>query len=70
MCRHFFESTRLEFRPRQSPNLNYTSWYVCTISQQMHYSDSLLITSYSSYMFRRTYVIIREPSFECRAELH
>jgi hypothetical protein len=36
----------------------------------MHYSDSLLITFYSSYMFRRVYVIIREPSFEYPAELH
>jgi hypothetical protein len=26
----------------------------------MRYSDSLLITFYSSYMFRRMYVIIRE----------
>jgi hypothetical protein len=43
---------------------------VCTISQQMHYSDSLLITFYSSYMFRRMYVIIRGRSFECPAELH
>jgi hypothetical protein len=45
-------------------------WSVCTVSQQMHYSDSLLITFCSSYMFRRMYVIIREPSFECPAELH
>jgi hypothetical protein len=36
----------------------------------MHYSYSLLITFYSSYMIRRMYVIIREPSFECPAELH
>jgi hypothetical protein len=36
---------------------------VCTISQQTHYSDSLLVTFYSSYMFRRMYVIIRESSF-------
>jgi hypothetical protein len=42
---------------------------LCKISQQMHYYDSLLITFYSSYMFRRMYVIIREPSFECPAEL-
>jgi hypothetical protein len=28
----------------------------------MHYSDSLLTTFYSSYMFRHMYVIIREPS--------
>jgi hypothetical protein len=34
----------------------------CAISQKMHYSDSLLITSYGSYMFRRAYVIIRELS--------
>jgi hypothetical protein len=27
----------------------------------VHYSDSLLITSYSSYMFRHMYVAIREP---------
>jgi hypothetical protein len=27
----------------------------------MHYSDSLLI-SYSCYMFRHMYIIIREPS--------
>jgi hypothetical protein len=40
-----------------------------TVSQQLHYSDSLLI-SYSFYMFRRMYVIIREPSFVCPAELH
>jgi hypothetical protein len=32
----------------------------------MHCSDSLLI-SYSCYMFRRMYVIIREPSFVCPA---
>jgi hypothetical protein len=38
-------------------------------SQQMHCSDSLLI-SYSCYMFRRMYVIIREPSVVCPAELH
>jgi hypothetical protein len=31
----------------------------------MHYSDSLLI-SYSCYMFRRKYVIIREPYVESR----
>jgi hypothetical protein len=31
------------------------------ISQQMHCSDNLLVY-YSSYMFRRMYVIIREPS--------
>jgi hypothetical protein len=36
----------------------------------MHYSDGLLVTFYSSYMFRRMYVIIREPSFECPAELN
>jgi hypothetical protein len=35
----------------------------------MHCSDSLLIY-YSFYMFRRMYVIIREPSFVCPAELH
>jgi hypothetical protein len=35
---------------------------MCTISQQMHYSGSLLITFYSSYMFRHMYVIIRESS--------
>jgi hypothetical protein len=29
-----------------------------------------IITFDSSYMFRRMYVIIREPSFECPAELH
>jgi hypothetical protein len=40
------------------------------ISQQMHYSDSLLIIFYSSYIFRRMYVIIREPSFVCPAGLH
>jgi hypothetical protein len=34
----------------------------CAVSQQMHCSDSLLIKSYSSYMFRRVYVIIRELS--------
>jgi hypothetical protein len=44
--------------------------YVCTISQQMHYYDNLLITFYSSYMFRRMYVIIRETYSECHAELH
>jgi hypothetical protein len=43
--------------------------YIYTISQQMHYSDSLLV-SYSCYMFRRMYVIIRGPSFVCPAELH
>jgi hypothetical protein len=31
----------------------------------MHCSDSLLIP-YSSYTFRRVYVMIREPSFVCR----
>jgi hypothetical protein len=31
-------------------------------SQQTHCSDSLLVP-YSSYMFQRLYVIIREPSF-------
>jgi hypothetical protein len=31
---------------------------IYTISQQMHYSDSLLITFYSCYMFRHVYVII------------
>jgi hypothetical protein len=41
---------------------------IYTISQQMHCSDSLLI-SYSSYMFRCMYVIIREPSCMCPAEL-
>jgi hypothetical protein len=47
------------------------SIYVCVrmISQQIHCSDSLLI-SYSSYMFRRMYVIIREPTLMCPAELH
>jgi hypothetical protein len=40
-----------------------------TTSQQMHYSDSSLI-SYSSYMFRRMYVIIRAPYVVCPAELH
>jgi hypothetical protein len=35
----------------------------------MHCSDSIL-TSYSSYLFRRVYVIIREPSVVCPAELH
>jgi hypothetical protein len=44
-------------------------YYIYTISQHMHCSDSLLI-SYSSYMFRRIYVVIREPSFMCPAELH
>jgi hypothetical protein len=39
------------------------------VSQQMHYSDCLLI-SYSSYMFRRMHVIIRESSFICPADLH
>jgi hypothetical protein len=29
-----------------------------------------LITFYSSYMFRRMYVIIRKPCFVCLAELH
>jgi hypothetical protein len=43
---------------------------LCKISQQMHYSDGVLITSCSSYMFRRMYVIIREPSVMCPAELH
>jgi hypothetical protein len=43
--------------------------YIHTINQQMHCSDSLLI-SYSSYMFRRMYVITRELSFMCPAELH
>jgi hypothetical protein len=33
-------------------------WSVCTINQQMHYSDSLLITFYTSYMFRRMCVVI------------
>jgi hypothetical protein len=32
----------------------------------MHRSDNLLI-SYSCYMFRRMYDIIREPSFMCLA---
>jgi hypothetical protein len=36
----------------------------------MYCSDSLLITSYSCYMFRRMYIIIRQPSFVCPAELH
>jgi hypothetical protein len=35
----------------------------------MHCSDILLVT-YSSYMFRRMYVMIREPSVMCPAELH
>jgi hypothetical protein len=40
------------------------------INQELYYFDSLLITFYSSYMFRRLYVIIREPFSECPAELH
>jgi hypothetical protein len=43
---------------------------VYTTSQQMHCSYSLLTAFYSCYMFRRMYVIIREPSVECPAELH
>jgi hypothetical protein len=43
---------------------------VYTISQQLHNSDSLLITFSSPYMFRHMYVIIREPSVVCPAELH
>jgi hypothetical protein len=35
----------------------------------MHCSDSLLV-SYSFYMFRRMYVIIRESTFLCPAELY
>jgi hypothetical protein len=31
---------------------------LCTISQQLHYSDSLLVTFYIRYMFRHMYVII------------
>jgi hypothetical protein len=46
-----------------------TLLYVYIVSQQIHYSNSLLI-SYSSYMFRRMYVIIGEPSFVCPAELN
>jgi hypothetical protein len=42
--------------------------YIQLASQQMHCSDILLIP-YSSYMFRRTYIIIRVPSFVCPAEL-
>jgi hypothetical protein len=42
--------------------VNFCSVY--TISQQIHYSDSLLI-SYSSYMSRGMHVIIRKPSFVC-----
>jgi hypothetical protein len=45
--------------------LNYT--FKCvrtrTTNQLMHCSDSLLITFYTCYMFRRMYVIIRESSF-------
>jgi hypothetical protein len=52
---------------QQDCNINNFVVYEYTVSQQMHYSDSLLI-SYSSYMFRRMYVIIREPSFTCPAE--
>jgi hypothetical protein len=43
---------------------------VYTISQQIHCSVSLLITSYSSYMFRHMYILIRSPSIVCPAELH
>jgi hypothetical protein len=39
---------------------------VYTISQQMHCSDSLLI-SYSFYLFRRMYVIIREQDTQKKA---
>jgi hypothetical protein len=50
--------------------VHHRSFYtIYTISQQMHCSDSLLVF-YSSYMFRHMYVIIREPSCMCPAELH
>jgi hypothetical protein len=56
------------FKSPHRPNI-YLTLLIHTISQQMHSSDSLLV-SYSSYMFWRVYVIIREPSFMCPAELH
>jgi hypothetical protein len=45
--------------------------YMYIRNQKLHCSDSLLICYSSFYMFRRTrmYVIIREPSFMCPAEL-
>jgi hypothetical protein len=47
--------------------LHFSSIY--TIIQQLHCSDSLLISN-SPYMFRRMYVIIMEPSVVCPIELH
>jgi hypothetical protein len=62
-----FHKFRMRIKSLQAiPN---TVLSIYTISQQMHCSDSLLI-SYSSYMFRRMYVIIKEPSIVCPAELH
>jgi hypothetical protein len=43
---------------------------VCTITQKMHSSDSLLVKFYICYMFRRMYVIIREFCFVCPAEFY
>jgi hypothetical protein len=47
--------------------VHFSSIYV--ISQQMHRSDSLLV-SYSSYMFQHMYVIIRGPSFMCNSNCY
>jgi hypothetical protein len=44
-------------------------YYKYTISQQIHCSG-ILLKFYSTYMFRRLYVIIREPAFVCPTELH
>jgi hypothetical protein len=46
---------------------------VCILNKGVVNSVHVLVvftTSYSSFVFRLLYVIIREPSFMCPAELH
>jgi hypothetical protein len=71
-CKNFISSTKLFKKHKPFFILNFilrVFSYIFAISQQMHCSDSLLV-SYSSYMFRRMHVIIRESYVMYPAELH